>query len=164
MLTGKIEQFDLWSRKCPAYVRRMEQYIYGIKPKKVLDVTSDLQPSYDLMCDLCAPDEPEKKTCEVSTNNRWPSSKLQSAIFFVIEPKSTVIIPVYTSSPLLTVKSYTWKVKPMKLKTWKLQISGNDVKSVVEQHFLRVICGTTCSNSTYDVKHFGYAKILWGVA
>lgn len=66
MPIGKIEQFDISSKKWLAYIRRVEQFmaLNGIKPELQVATLVTLvgETTYDLMCDLCAPDNPETKT------------------------------------------------------------------------------------------------------
>lgn len=66
MPIGKVEQFDLASKKWAAYVRRVDQFmkLNEIKPELHVATLVTLvgQPTYDLMCDLCAPATPETKT------------------------------------------------------------------------------------------------------
>lgn len=63
---GKIEAFDLYSGRWMTYVRRMEQYIMLNKIDDELKVATLVtlvgERTYNLMCDLCAPVEPEKKS------------------------------------------------------------------------------------------------------
>lgn len=66
MPIGKIEQFDVSSKKWAAYIRRVEQFMALNAIKSELQVATLVtlvgEATYDLMCDLCAPDDPEKKT------------------------------------------------------------------------------------------------------
>lgn len=68
MPIGKIEPFDISSKKWSAYVRRVEQFISlnaianELKVATLVTVVGAV--TYDLMCDLCAPDTPETKTFE----------------------------------------------------------------------------------------------------
>ncbi|XP_052737827.1 uncharacterized protein K02A2.6-like [Bicyclus anynana] len=66
MPIGKIECFDLNSKKWSAYIRRVEQFIQLNKIDDDLKVATLItvvgQPTYDLMSDLCAPNNPETKT------------------------------------------------------------------------------------------------------
>lgn len=68
MPIGKIESFDLNSKKWLAYVRRVEQFIELNQIDEHLKVATLItvvgQVTYDLMCDLCAPEHPETKTFE----------------------------------------------------------------------------------------------------
>ena len=63
---GKIEIFDLASRKWTMYVDRVKQFIALNEIKQSLHVATLItvvgEATYDLMCDLCAPDKPESKT------------------------------------------------------------------------------------------------------
>lgn len=62
---GKIDCFDLSSRKWTQYVNRVKQFIVLNEIKDSLHVATLItvvgEPTYDLMCDLCAPDKPETK-------------------------------------------------------------------------------------------------------
>lgn len=67
MPIGKIHVFDLdGGENWPAYVRLVEQFILLNDIKDNLRVATLVThvgaPTYRLMCDLCAPDNPEKKT------------------------------------------------------------------------------------------------------
>ena len=66
MPIGKIEPFDLNSKQWPAYVRRVNQFIAlnEIKPelKVPMLITVVGEATYSLMCDLCAPNNPEDKS------------------------------------------------------------------------------------------------------
>lgn len=66
MPIGKIEQFDLSSKKWSAYIRRVEQFmtLNEIKPELQVATLVTLvgEATYDLMCDLCAPTNPEEKS------------------------------------------------------------------------------------------------------
>lgn len=66
MPIGKIEQFDLSSKKWSAYIRRVEQFIALNEIKKDLEVATLVtlvgEATYDLMCDLCAPNNPETRS------------------------------------------------------------------------------------------------------
>lgn len=63
---GKIDCFDLSSRKWTKYVNRVKQFIALNEIKPTLHVATLItvvgEPTYDLMCDLCAPDKPEEKS------------------------------------------------------------------------------------------------------
>ncbi|KOB73878.1 putative tick transposon [Operophtera brumata] len=63
---GKIDCFDLSSRKWTKYVSRVKQFIALNEIKDSLHVATLItvvgEPTYDLMCDLCAPNKPETKT------------------------------------------------------------------------------------------------------
>jgi hypothetical protein len=62
---GKLESFDLSSRKWTMYVNRVKQFIALNEIKPTLHVATLItvvgEPTYSLMCDLCAPDTPESK-------------------------------------------------------------------------------------------------------
>ncbi|XP_053619708.1 uncharacterized protein K02A2.6-like [Plodia interpunctella] len=66
MPIGKVEQFDLSSKKWLAYIRRVEQFIALNEIKPELQVATLVTlvggATYDLMCDLCAPSNPESKS------------------------------------------------------------------------------------------------------
>ncbi|CAG9132662.1 unnamed protein product [Plutella xylostella] len=66
MPIGKIEPFDLTSKKWSAYVRRVEQFITLNEIKTELKVATLVTvvgtATYELMCDLCAPKTPEEKS------------------------------------------------------------------------------------------------------
>lgn len=66
MPIGKIEQFDLLNKKWSAYIRRVEQFITLNEIKADLQVATLVtlvgEATYDLMCDLCAPVNPENKS------------------------------------------------------------------------------------------------------
>ncbi|XP_063545414.1 uncharacterized protein K02A2.6-like [Cydia strobilella] len=66
MPIGKIEQFDLASKKWLAYIRRVKQFITLNEIKDNLQVATLVtlvgEATYSLMCDLCAPADPETKT------------------------------------------------------------------------------------------------------
>ncbi|KOB72899.1 Uncharacterized protein OBRU01_11621 [Operophtera brumata] len=63
---GKIDCFDLSSRKWTKYVNRVKQFIALNEIKDSLHVATLItvvgEPTYDLMCDLFAPNKPESKT------------------------------------------------------------------------------------------------------
>lgn len=63
---GKIEWFELHSKQWSAYVRRIKQFMLlnEIKPSLQVAMLITLvgEPTYNLMCDLCAPAHPEDKT------------------------------------------------------------------------------------------------------
>lgn len=65
MPIGKIEPFDLNSKQWPAYVRRVKQFILLNEIKTELQVPMLItvvgEATYALMCDLCAPEDPETK-------------------------------------------------------------------------------------------------------
>lgn len=66
MPIGKIDAFDLGSKQWLVYVRRVNQYILLNEIKEELKVplliTVVGEATYALMCDLCSPVDPEKKT------------------------------------------------------------------------------------------------------
>lgn len=66
MPIGKIENFDLASKKWTLYVNRVKQFITlnDIKPEQKVATLITLvgEATYDLMFDLCAPVTPESKT------------------------------------------------------------------------------------------------------
>lgn len=63
---GKIEPFDVFSGQWSLYVRRVEQFILlnDIKDNRKVATLVTLvgDRTYNLMCDLCAPDKPEDKS------------------------------------------------------------------------------------------------------
>ncbi|XP_045763671.1 uncharacterized protein K02A2.6-like [Maniola jurtina] len=65
---GKIEPFDLFGGKWSLYVRRVEQFIFLNEIKSTHKVATLVtlvgERTYNLMCDLCAPNKPEEKTFE----------------------------------------------------------------------------------------------------
>ncbi|CAB3238863.1 unnamed protein product [Arctia plantaginis] len=66
MPIGKLEPFDVNSKQWPAYIRRVKQYILLNEIKDELRVplliTVVGEHTYSLMCDLCAPKNPEEKS------------------------------------------------------------------------------------------------------
>lgn len=66
MPIGKIEEFDISSKKWLAYIRRVEQFITLNEIKSDLHVATLVTlvgaATYDLMCDLCAPNDPESRS------------------------------------------------------------------------------------------------------
>lgn len=68
MPIGRLEPFDINSKQWPSYIRRVKQYIVLNEIKDDLCVplliTVVGETTYSLMCDLCAPADPETKTFE----------------------------------------------------------------------------------------------------
>jgi hypothetical protein len=68
MPIGNLEPFDIHTKQWPAYIRRVKQYILLNEIKEELCVplliTVVGETTYSLMCDLCAPADPENKTFE----------------------------------------------------------------------------------------------------
>ncbi|XP_028176931.1 uncharacterized protein K02A2.6-like [Ostrinia furnacalis] len=66
MPIGTLEPFDVHSKQWPSYIRRVKQYILLNEIKDELRVplliTVVGETTYSLMCDLCAPNDPETKT------------------------------------------------------------------------------------------------------
>lgn len=66
MPIGTLEPFDVHSKQWPSYIRRVKQYIVLNEIKDELRVplliTVVGETTYSLMCDLCAPNDPETKT------------------------------------------------------------------------------------------------------
>lgn len=63
---GKIEPYDVFAGQWSSYVRRVEQFIFLNDIKDTHKVATLLtlvgDRTYNLMCDLCAPNNPEDKT------------------------------------------------------------------------------------------------------
>lgn len=66
MPIGTLEPFDIHSKQWPSYIRRVKQYVALNEIKDALKVplliTVVGETTYSLMCDLCAPNDPETKT------------------------------------------------------------------------------------------------------
>ncbi|XP_052751530.1 uncharacterized protein K02A2.6-like [Galleria mellonella] len=85
MPVGKIEPFDLHTKQWNAYVRRVKQFLLCNEIKENLKVAILItlvgEPTYNLMCDLCAPANPEDKTF----------TELEKIVADHLEPQRSVI-------------------------------------------------------------------------